>query len=371
MNDSSDQVPPEDATTPPEKAASTPPGPDTRPPAVAKAAVPPPQGPHPAVQPGVVPLRPLRAGEILHGAVATMRNYWRTILTVSLGVSLVTQTLGTVALGVWLRDHAEALQRLREDPEPSLDETMDAMRGMLVGNGVTAALGLLGTLVATGMLTMVVSRAVLGRPARLFDTWRDTRSQLLPLLGLLLLIPLLAFGVLCVGALPGAALTAAGSAAGGLGLSVLGILAATGVMLWLLVLFSLAPPALMLEKQGVAKALRRSAKLVRGSWWRVLGIQLLAVLVTLMVSGVLNVPTDLIGRAVAGEDMTGAVSGDIPTGWAYLTVSAAGGVVASTLTLPISAGVTALLYLDQRIRRESLDVQLARAAGVPGFTDRS
>ena len=36
--------------------------------------------------------------------------------------------------------------------------------------------------------------------------------------------------------------------------------------------------------------------------------------------------------------------------------------VASTVTLPISAGVTSLLYMDQRIRRESLDIELARAA---------
>ena len=30
------------------------------------------------------------------------------------------------------------------------------------------------------------------------------------------------------------------------------------------------------------------------------------------------------------------------------------------------AGITALLYIDRRIRREALDIELARAAGVPG-----
>ena len=39
------------------------------------------------------------------------------------------------------------------------------------------------------------------------------------------------------------------------------------------------------------------------------------------------------------------------------------------ITFPITAGVTVLLYIDQRIRREALDLELARAAGVPGFTD--
>jgi hypothetical protein len=37
------------------------------------------------------------------------------------------------------------------------------------------------------------------------------------------------------------------------------------------------------------------------------------------------------------------------------------------ITFPITAGVTVLLYIDQRIRREALDLDLARAAGVPGY----
>lgn len=36
--------------------------------------------------------------------------------------------------------------------------------------------------------------------------------------------------------------------------------------------------------------------------------------------------------------------------------------VVGALTIPFTAGVTALLYLDQRIRREGLDVTLVHAA---------
>ena len=41
--------------------------------------------------------------------------------------------------------------------------------------------------------------------------------------------------------------------------------------------------------------------------------------------------------------------------------------IASAITYPIAAGVSVLLYIDQRIRREALDLELARAAGVPGY----
>jgi len=41
---------------------------------------------------------------------------------------------------------------------------------------------------------------------------------------------------------------------------------------------------------------------------------------------------------------------------------ALGAVIASTLTTPFQAGVTGLLYFDQRMRREGLDITLQRAA---------
>lgn len=43
-------------------------------------------------------------------------------------------------------------------------------------------------------------------------------------------------------------------------------------------------------------------------------------------------------------------------------IAALASVVVGTLTTPFSAGANTLLYIDQRIRREALDVQLVRAA---------
>lgn len=56
----------------------------------------PPQGPGwgrqpAAAKPGVIPLRPLGVGEILDGAVSTMRAHWRTVLGITLTVSVIAQ----------------------------------------------------------------------------------------------------------------------------------------------------------------------------------------------------------------------------------------------------------------------------------------
>jgi hypothetical protein len=45
-------------------------------------------------------------------------------------------------------------------------------------------------------------------------------------------------------------------------------------------------------------------------------------------------------------------------------VSTIGSILAGTLTYPFVAAVTVLLYVDLRMRREGLDLTLARAAGV-------
>ncbi len=47
--------------------------------------------------------------------------------------------------------------------------------------------------------------------------------------------------------------------------------------------------------------------------------------------------------------------------------STLGAIVGGTLTAPFTAGVTALLYIDRRMRIEGLDLELARSAATqPG-----
>lgn len=322
----------------------------------------------PVAKPGIIPLRPLGVGEILDGAVSTMRAHWRTVLGISFAVAVVVQLVATVVNGLWLTDAAD-LSALSRDPQPSTDEFMGAISGSLRLTGVRALVETLGTVFATAMLTIVISRAVLGRSVSAGEAWRDSRPQLLRLLGLLILLPLLVALAMFVGAAPGAVLLAAGFRALGISMLIVGLLAGVVAAVWIWVRFSLAAPALMLEKQGVITAMRRSAKLVRGSWWRVFGVQILATILVVIVASVLQMPATLIGMFASGQGLSAFAEGTPPTGWSYLISVGIGAVIASTITFPIRAGVTALLYLDQRIRREALDLELARAAGVPGYGD--
>jgi len=240
----------------------------------------------------------------------------------------------------------------------------------MTASAIVSAISILGTIVATALLTTVTSRAILGKGVTTRDAWRDALPQLPRLFGLILLLTLIVGGTVVVGALPGIAVAAAGGGtAAGLGLTLLGIFGAGAVAIWLGVRFSLAPPALMLEKQGIKKALSRSVKLVRGAWWRVLGIQLLGTIISSIVSMIVVVPFALIGAALGDGGMRGFIANSAAAGygWTYLIITGVGSVIGYMITFPINAGVSVLLYVDQRIRREALDLELARAAGLQDY----
>ncbi|MFI2734633.1 hypothetical protein [Streptomyces sp. NPDC018711] len=316
----------------------------------------------PAAQPGVIPLRPLGMGEILDGAAKTLRTYWRTVLAISVTVAVISQVCNILAQ----RYLVPAAPAANPDATPAeqLEQSLDSMQSSLVGMGPSLIVMVMASLVSAALLTVVISRAVLGRPVSLGSAWQEARPRLLRLLGLTLLISAAIVAVVAVGLLPG--LLIGGGA--GMALTLIGGLGAIVAVVWLLIRFSLSSPALMLERQGVVQSLKRSAKLVRGSWWRVFGITVLTWLLLSLFAMIIEIPFMVIGFLLDSDGFSGLLSGTSTTfGWPFLIVTGIGGVITNAITYPISAGVTVLLYVDQRIRREALDLELARAAGLPGY----
>ncbi|MFJ4779608.1 hypothetical protein [Streptomyces sp. NPDC088762] len=122
----------------------------------------------------------------------------------------------------------------------------------------TALFLLFGWALATALAAALLRPAVLGRPVTALGLLRAAGPRIPAVCGARLLALLAAAG-------PGAAALAAG-------LPPLAVLPLAPVALWLGVLFALAPTAAGSEALGPVAALRRSARLVRGAWWRTLGI---------------------------------------------------------------------------------------------------
>ncbi|MFJ8978369.1 glycerophosphoryl diester phosphodiesterase membrane domain-containing protein [Streptomyces sp. NPDC102282] len=316
-----------------------------------------------AAKPGVIPLRPLGVGEILDGAVSTMRTHWRTVLGISLTVSVIAE-IAIILVQRYLLPQQKSVDPNATGTE-ALRQATDSAQSQLLNSAPGTLITMIATLITTSVLTVVISRSVLGRGVTLSEAWSEARPRLLPLLGLTLLLSLMSAAIMAAGLAPGLAL---GDGAGGLALTVLGFLASCGVALWLMIRFMLAAPALMLERQSVLTALRRSAKLVKGSWWRTFGILALTYLLVIILTLIIAIPFGIIAMTVDSDGLSEFLnSSSTEFGWPFLIITGIGEVVISTLAYPFTAGVMALLYVDQRIRREALDLDLARAAGVPGY----
>jgi hypothetical protein len=313
--------------------------------------------PPPVPKPGAIPLRPLGVGEILDGAI----SYIRANPAVTLGLAAVVITLTQLVQIPANYLYFDALTQL--DPAAaSASEVAGALSDGVAATLLGAVVNFLALTLLTGVLIVVLSRAVLGWRTSLREAWTITRPRLLGLLGLSLLTGLLLLAALAVGLLP--VVLAAVAGAPGEAVLVVGVLTVSAslcLMVYLWVALAVAPPAYVLEGVGVLAALSRSRRLVNPHWWRVFGILLLATILGALISGIIGIPFGL-GAAVVDGVFTADTALFAPTSLTALLITAVGTIIAGTITAPFTAGVTGLLYFDQRIRREAWDLELARAA---------
>ncbi|MFN8147741.1 MAG: hypothetical protein U0R76_09780 [Candidatus Nanopelagicales bacterium] len=326
-----------------------------------------------APKPGVIPLRPLGVGEILDGAISYMRRDPKTVLGISAVIAAAIALLQLLLYGSF----STLFDRILTDPAftnpgSGAEPNTSALAGALGGLGGVAVLVvvvtfLLNTL-ATGMLTTAMGRAVLGRPVSTSDVWQRARKRFWPLVLLTLLIGLIITAVVGVGFLITGLIAfgiGQGDAGGAVFLAVILVLATIVVTVWLSVRMLLAPVALILESVGPVVSIKRSFALVKGAWWRTFGIYLLATIIAYIVAQVLTIPFSFIGGIIGGVQASGGATANPFTPVVAISASL-GTLVSQIVVIPFTAGIVALLYVDRRIRREALDIELARAAGVPG-----
>lgn len=317
--------------------------------------------PPPPPKPGIIPLRPLGVGEILDGAISSIRSQPKIMLGLSAVVATVAQLLIVPLSWVLLRDAGDTAFSFDQPANP--DEQLAFTASALSAAGVQVVVTLVAALLLTGILTVVVSRAVLGERIGAGAAWAQARPRIPALLGVTALVLLIELGVLVAALGPGILLAVVGAPTVAVVLAFLvGVPVGLAVAVYLYVAFALAPPTIVLERQPVTASLRRSRELVRGAWWRTFGILLLVNVIAQVLAGILSVPFTVLTLAVTFLTGDGGIN---PYELLPLLVTALGTIVASAITWPFTAVSTALLYVDRRIRREALDLELARAAGVP------
>ncbi|MEV6107454.1 hypothetical protein AB0M28_22515 [Streptomyces sp. NPDC051940] len=325
-------------------------------------------------KPGVIPLGPpLGLGEIIGGAFGTLGRSIAPLLAIGsalYGALVLVVLVVGVAGYLAFQDTVDAMAE-----QDTLDPFGASDAGVVIALGIVAALVLLAASffiygVLSALSFVVLEPAVVGQRLTVTEAWRRSRSRAWAvvgtsfLTGLIAVVPFVAGVALAIGLG-----VAVGEGSVGLGV-LLGILLGLGALVyavWMWTRLSLAPAAVVLEGAGPVQALRRSAQLVRGSWWRILGISLLGWFIAQAASQVIQfvlsfmvVPLMALPIGFAESDGAGAVVG----AFALLAIVMLVSLAVSVFISAFIQMITGLLYVDRRIRTEHLAPVLLEASGL-------
>ncbi|HVH85135.1 MAG TPA: hypothetical protein VM912_00305 [Terriglobales bacterium] len=264
-------------------------------------------------------LRPLSTGELLDQTF----NLYRQNFLLFFGIAAVPQLvlfLVIVAAGVVLGLVAGRTGGVRVLPEIAVVPGFAYLAGSMIATAVTQA--------AT---TFAVSALYLEQPVSLGRSFSLAKGRILAVIGVTIL-----FGISV-----------------GIGFMLL-VIPGILVLMW----YSLAVPATVVEQIGVSRAFNRSSSLSKGSGWRILGVYILLLILTI----VLDIGIEyLVAFALRPLKGIPAVHGFLSGGTSYLV----GALVAPILTIALT-----LLYYDQRVRKEGFDLEhmmsVLQAASAPG-----
>jgi len=323
---------------------------------------PPPTGWTPPPKPGLIPLQPLTLGGILAGSFQVMRRNPRPTFGASL---IINGIIGVITILFVGGATYFSLDRVMSSSDAVIDDVeAGGVALTLISTLVGLGFALVGTAILQGIISLEVARATVGEKLRFRALWALARGRIGALIGWSMLIGVVVF--LGVGIVTfGIVLLVVTMGNMGILLGVLvGIAAVLGGCVlgaWLGTRLSLVPSVLILERTKLIPAMRRSWSLTTGYFWRTFGIELLIVVIVSTAAQIVTFPVTIILSIVTG--LTNPVQD--PEAYANATMLSLilTTVVTSlvgAVTAIISSASTSLIYIDLRMRKEGLDLDLVR-----------
>ncbi|MCX4775705.1 hypothetical protein [Streptomyces sp. NBC_01264] len=322
-------------------------------------------------------MRPLDTGAVLSGAFGTFRRYWKPLIGVMAAVQGIGILLVAAAFAItfWATyDRFSALFDLGPGESPEGSDVAALFLSFIPAGVVLLVTTIVGAAMFSALCPALIQEAVLGRTVTFGSLWRRSWSRLPAVLGTVLLTALAAGGpaillyAICVPLIIVSADLDGSGPPAAFFLLLLGTFLFAPFTVWLMTRFSLAPAAAVCEGLGPVAALRRSSRLVRDGWWRVFGISLLGYVVAMAVGYAIQMPFSFVGVFGLFPTLPGA--GDpapepsaLVFGFAiYAATTMLGGFVSALFQYSFPQLVIALIYVDQRMRKENLAAALIATA---------
>ena len=324
-------------------------------------------------KPGLIPLRPLTLGTLLSASFQVLRRNPRPMFGFAL---LITGFIYIIGFGIVGLVSVLAFSRLDNAIGPEADAiAAGSFATVLLSALIPVALSVVLAGILQGVVVLEVARGTLGEKLRLGGLWRAARGRIGALIGWTVLASGVAITAIVLVSIVIALIIGFGGTPGLVVGILLGIAASLGAVVvgaWLATRLSLVPSVLMIERLSLRAALGRSWSLTIGFFWKTLGVQLLVVVIIQVVSNIISTPLSLVLGLGAGLiNPNGDQSGTIVLFVVVYILTLVVALVFGAITAVVQSATTALIYIDIRMRKEGLDLELSRyvEARSAGATD--
>jgi hypothetical protein len=275
---------------------------------------------------GATTMRPRRVGEILDAAIKIYLRNARTLMGLTAVVVIPMRILAGIVLLSTLpagSDVPGGTFNLNSSSQPTTDRA-----AVLGANGALLVIELIVALLVVAACTKAVSDAYLDQPVDAAGSLRFALRRLPALFVLYILIYVGLIVAFILFIVPG---------------------------IWLYAAWSVAVPAMLIERRGPFRSLGRSRRLVKGRWWATAAVLIVAALMVTLIAGAIEALLIAVASLPSQPSLLLAV-----------TASTLSGIIATIITEPFRAATTTLLYYDLRVRREGYDLHvLADQLGLP------
>ncbi|PRY68942.1 hypothetical protein B0I08_103147 [Glaciihabitans tibetensis] len=316
----------------------------------------------PPPKPGLVPLQPMTLGTILAGSFQVMRRNPRPTFGVSLLINGIVAVISLAAVGL---SFVLGFDRLATASSDTFDDITAGSNALsILSTLVTLAFGLVGSAILQGIISLEVARATLGEKLKARQLFALAKGRIAALIGYSVLVGVVLILVIGVVVAIIVALALSGTTAGVVSAVLLGIGAVlAGIVLgfWIATRLSLVPSVLLIERLRLFPAIRRSWSLTTGYFWRTLGIQLLVNVIVTTATQIIILPISffLVFYATVTNPTGDVEALDNIFLLTTIITTVASALIGSVTAIIVSA-TSALIYIDLRIRKEGLDLELIK-----------
>jgi uncharacterized membrane protein SirB2 len=323
----------------------------------------------PPPKPGLIPLRPLSFGTLIGAPFQALRRNPK----ITVGAALLIQTIPSIVVTLLVFGGA-ALLLSRVANADSADQstlTAGAIGGSIVLGLLSVVVSAISAALLQGVVVGEVARGTVGEKLRFRSLWTMVKGRIGALIGWTFLLTLawaVTIGLVVLVAVAMFALGGPAGIAGGVAVVIVGILGLIALAVWINTKLAMVPSAIVLERLSLRAAVVRSWRLTGRFFWKTFGVIALIGLIAYAVAQIIGIPFSVIGGLMGGIFAPTSMSDPNASELTQVLVSqlsvnvlasVVGAIVGAIMSV-VQTSAVALLYIDLRMRKEGLDLQLVR-----------